>query len=291
MHLCATCTSVCPSARTRRSFADPTRTTTTFRADSTTRDGDAPTIAADHSVVVRSTATATSPFRRTRHSAHARRAQRQARPVRRIEAMDRIDRNRIRHLASRPRRSGKFIFLSSGRMPSASRQLVEHFRTQGTPVMIGGGALVTLLGRYDVERGTSWHLDPHYTGPDDLATTVEGTMLEGIVPSPAVGGHLSPASLPRITCISCSDRRVFRTRARVCVCVCVCALHDFRFRRRRRRRRRRRSRFFAIVVPPHHRPQTRPPVPIAQKRHARRHEKRFNDERVRPHREAEHEAI
>eukprot|EP00939_MAST-03C_sp_MAST-3C-sp1_P004907 g4907.t1 len=81
--------------------------------------------------------------------------------------------------------SGKFIVLASGSdMPSASRQLKEHFDTQGTPVMIGGGALAfTLLGiRYDESANrTSWLiLDPHYTGPDDVESIVKREcMLEG----------------------------------------------------------------------------------------------------------------
>lgn len=79
----------------------------------------------------------------------------------------------------------KIVFLSSGKdMPTASRQLKEHFETQGTPVMIGGGALAfTLIGiSYDESTGeTSWLiLDPHYTGPDDLATIqTKSYMLEG----------------------------------------------------------------------------------------------------------------
>jgi len=54
-----------------------------------------------------------------------------------------------------------------------ARQLCHHFDTQGTPVMIGGGQLAfTLLGvDFNDKTGEARFLimDPHYTGPDDLA--------------------------------------------------------------------------------------------------------------------------
>jgi hypothetical protein len=53
-------------------------------------------------------------------------------------------------------------------IPSYARQLVAHFETQGTPVMIGGGVLAyTLLGvQFNESTGDAAFLilDPHYTG-------------------------------------------------------------------------------------------------------------------------------
>jgi len=52
------------------------------------------------------------------------------------------------------------------------QELVNHFKTQGTPIMIGGGVLAhTILGVH--YNGTSGEikfliLDPHYTGAEDL---------------------------------------------------------------------------------------------------------------------------
>ena len=81
--------------------------------------------------------------------------------------------------------TSKIAFLSSGKdMPTVTNQLIEHFRVEGTPVMIGGGALAfTLLGvSHDEDTGsTKWLiLDPHYSGVDDLVN-VQGKsyMLEG----------------------------------------------------------------------------------------------------------------
>ena len=52
------------------------------------------------------------------------------------------------------------------------RELQQHFRTNGTPIMMGGGALAyTLLGiDFNAETGEIAFLilDPHYTGKDDL---------------------------------------------------------------------------------------------------------------------------
>jgi len=81
--------------------------------------------------------------------------------------------------------TAKIVFLSSGKdMPSATHQLCEHFRIEGTPVMIGGGALAfTLLGvAHDENTGsTKWLiLDPHYSGCDDLSNIqTKSYMLEG----------------------------------------------------------------------------------------------------------------
>ncbi|KAL7632538.1 UNVERIFIED_CONTAM: hypothetical protein RMT77_017155 [Armadillidium vulgare] len=69
--------------------------------------------------------------------------------------------------------TSRFISVSSGSdLAMKGRELVHHFRTTGTPIMIGGGVLAhTILG-------VSWNsmsgdmkfliLDPHYTGPEDL---------------------------------------------------------------------------------------------------------------------------
>eukprot|EP00958_Prasinococcus_capsulatus_P018729 scaffold2215_cov353-Prasinococcus_capsulatus_cf.AAC.9 len=57
-------------------------------------------------------------------------------------------------------------------MPTKARELEQHFATQGTPVMVGGGVLAyTMLG-LDYNRKTGdcsfLILDPHYTGAEDL---------------------------------------------------------------------------------------------------------------------------
>ena len=53
-------------------------------------------------------------------------------------------------------------------IPSHARELAVHFRTQGTPIIIGGGVLAyTLLGVYFNESTGDCAfliLDPHYTG-------------------------------------------------------------------------------------------------------------------------------
>ncbi len=57
-------------------------------------------------------------------------------------------------------------------MATKARELQEHFRTQGTPVMMGGGNLAfTILGvDYSETTGDVAFLilDPHYVGPEDL---------------------------------------------------------------------------------------------------------------------------
>jgi len=65
----------------------------------------------------------------------------------------------------------KFLSISSGdEMSSKGRELAHHFKTQGTPIMIGGGVLAhTILGvEWDEATGdTRWLiLDPHFTGSD-----------------------------------------------------------------------------------------------------------------------------
>ncbi len=54
------------------------------------------------------------------------------------------------------------------------RALINHFKKEGTPVMIGGGVLAhTILGvDFNESTGDSMLLilDPHYTGVDDIKT-------------------------------------------------------------------------------------------------------------------------
>lgn len=68
----------------------------------------------------------------------------------------------------------KILFLATGaELATKGHELQEHFRSQGTPVMMGGGALAyTLLGvDFNEETGEIAFLilDPHYTGEDSLA--------------------------------------------------------------------------------------------------------------------------
>ena len=64
------------------------------------------------------------------------------------------------------------VFHSGDDVAGGGRELLHHFETQGTPVMIGGGELAfTLLGvDFDERTGDIRYLimDPHYTGADDL---------------------------------------------------------------------------------------------------------------------------
>ncbi|MCL4122963.1 UNVERIFIED_CONTAM: hypothetical protein GTU68_050160 [Idotea baltica] len=74
--------------------------------------------------------------------------------------------------------NNKFIFVSSGAdLASKGRELLYHFNTAGTPIMIGGGVLAhTILG-------VSWNsssgdikfliLDPHYTGGEDIGQVLK----------------------------------------------------------------------------------------------------------------------
>ncbi|KAK1937072.1 putative Ufm1-specific protease [Phytophthora citrophthora] len=77
------------------------------------------------------------------------------------------------------------LSVSSGaQLPDVARELIYHFETQGTPVMMGGGQLAfTLLGvDYDPDAGVCSFLtlDPHYTGDEDLTTIQHHTVvLEG----------------------------------------------------------------------------------------------------------------
>ncbi|EGZ06217.1 hypothetical protein PHYSODRAFT_531481 [Phytophthora sojae] len=77
------------------------------------------------------------------------------------------------------------LSVSSGaQLPDIARELIYHFETQGTPVMMGGGQLAfTILGvDYDPDAGVCAFLtlDPHYTGDEDLAAIQYQTVtLEG----------------------------------------------------------------------------------------------------------------
>ncbi|KAM8939439.1 ufm1-specific protease 2 [Pelodytes ibericus] len=74
--------------------------------------------------------------------------------------------------------TSKIIFVSQGtELASRGRELVNHFRSEGTPIMIGGGVLAhTILG-------VTWSeytgdikfliLDPHYKGSEDLQIILE----------------------------------------------------------------------------------------------------------------------
>ncbi|KAF5843261.1 peptidase family C78-domain-containing protein [Dunaliella salina] len=81
-------------------------------------------------------------------------------------------------------------------IPSHARELAAHFKSQGTPVMIGGGVLAyTLLGvAFDDTTGECAFLilDPHYTGGEDLKKIQGGTWVGWKKPgdSAAAGGPL-----------------------------------------------------------------------------------------------------
>jgi hypothetical protein len=70
--------------------------------------------------------------------------------------------------------TSKMMFVSAGsEMSSKGRELISHFQTQGTPVMIGGGVLAhTIIGvAFDDKQGDTKFLilDPHFTGEEDLS--------------------------------------------------------------------------------------------------------------------------
>lgn len=54
------------------------------------------------------------------------------------------------------------------------REIINHFKKEGTPIMIGGGVLAhTILGvDFNESSGDSMLLvlDPHFTGVDDIKT-------------------------------------------------------------------------------------------------------------------------
>lgn len=71
----------------------------------------------------------------------------------------------------------RIIFANTGtELQSYAPELVHHFQTHGSPIMIGGGVLAhTILG---VEYNSASNevryliLDPHYTGAEDITTVV-----------------------------------------------------------------------------------------------------------------------
>ncbi|KAG8592140.1 hypothetical protein GDO81_000422 [Engystomops pustulosus] len=74
--------------------------------------------------------------------------------------------------------TSKIMFVNQGtELASRGRDLVTHFQTEGTPVMIGGGVLAhTILGvNWSETTGEIKFLilDPHYKGAEDLQTIVE----------------------------------------------------------------------------------------------------------------------
>ncbi|KZC10138.1 putative Ufm1-specific protease 2 [Dufourea novaeangliae] len=71
----------------------------------------------------------------------------------------------------------KILCASTGEEVSTlASDLIHHFQTQGTPVMIGGGVLAhTILGvsyNRDTEEVKFLILDPHYTGADHLPNII-----------------------------------------------------------------------------------------------------------------------
>ncbi|XP_053315173.1 ufm1-specific protease 2 [Spea bombifrons] len=74
--------------------------------------------------------------------------------------------------------TSKIMFVSQGtELASRGRELVNHFRSEGTPVMIGGGVLAhTILGvTWSESTGDIKFLilDPHYKGGEDLNVILE----------------------------------------------------------------------------------------------------------------------
>ncbi|XP_063530482.1 probable Ufm1-specific protease 2 [Cydia strobilella] len=71
----------------------------------------------------------------------------------------------------------RIIFANTGaELQSYTPELLHHFDKHGSPIMIGGGVLAhTILGvEFDVGTNETRYLilDPHYTGPDELATVL-----------------------------------------------------------------------------------------------------------------------
>uniref|UniRef100_A0A2C9JNQ9 Ufm1-specific protease 2 n=1 Tax=Biomphalaria glabrata TaxID=6526 RepID=A0A2C9JNQ9_BIOGL len=69
--------------------------------------------------------------------------------------------------------TSKFLTVGSGaELSTTGQDLINHFQTQGTPIMIGGGVLAhTILGvAYSEVTGdiSFLILDPHYTGGEDI---------------------------------------------------------------------------------------------------------------------------
>ncbi|XP_017772097.1 PREDICTED: ufm1-specific protease 2 [Nicrophorus vespilloides] len=73
--------------------------------------------------------------------------------------------------------TSKILYCSSGEdLAYKGPELVYHFNTQGTPIMIGGGVLAHTIIGVDYNRDTAdikfLILDPHYTGGEDIKTIV-----------------------------------------------------------------------------------------------------------------------
>ncbi|DBA78226.1 TPA: hypothetical protein ACH3X2_008184 [Trebouxia sp. C0005] len=91
----------------------------------------------------------------------------------------------------------KVITVASGaEMGTKSREIAQHFDSQGTPIMIGGGVLAyTLLGISHNERTGECAfliLDPHYTDDEDLFKIQNGQWVAWKSPlgKAAAGGSL-----------------------------------------------------------------------------------------------------
>ncbi|KAK3696703.1 hypothetical protein QZH41_013050, partial [Actinostola sp. cb2023] len=74
--------------------------------------------------------------------------------------------------------TSKIMFVNSGaEMASKGRELLHHFETQGTPIMIGGGVLAHTIIGVDFSQQTGdtkfLILDPHYTGSEDLKAVLD----------------------------------------------------------------------------------------------------------------------
>ncbi|MBN3301743.1 UFSP2 protease, partial [Amia calva] len=74
--------------------------------------------------------------------------------------------------------TSKILFVSQGsELATKGRELANHFSTEGTPIMIGGGVLAhTILGvAWSETTGQIKFLilDPHYTGAEDLQVITE----------------------------------------------------------------------------------------------------------------------
>ncbi|CAK6958496.1 ufm1-specific protease 2 [Scomber scombrus] len=74
--------------------------------------------------------------------------------------------------------TSKIMFVSQGlELASKGRELANHFLTEGSPIMIGGGVLAhTILGvAWSETTGQIRYLilDPHYTGAEDLQVVTD----------------------------------------------------------------------------------------------------------------------
>lgn len=86
------------------------------------------------------------------------------------------------------------MFVSSGaELANKGRELMNHFKCQGTPIMIGGGVLAhTILGVDWSETSGDIRfliLDPHYTGGEDINVVCNKVSGGGLIynrPKPSV---------------------------------------------------------------------------------------------------------